>query len=182
MENALSTLKNGGILLHKTDTVWGLACDATNEKALNRIKNIKGRPDDKAFIILISDISQLNIYVDKVPDIAWDLVEFAEKPLTVIYPKAKNLPQCLLPADGSIAIRLVKDEHCKQLIYKFGKAIASTSANYTGNPTPKKYDQIEQQILDAVDFVEKIVGIEQSVEPSTMVKLGLNGDFAFIRK
>ncbi|MES2795559.1 MAG: L-threonylcarbamoyladenylate synthase [Bacteroidota bacterium] len=182
IEKMVASLKNGEIILHKTDTIWGLGCDASNEKALNRIKEIKERPSDKSFIILISDISQLNIYVDKVPDIAWDLVEFAEKPLTVVYPKGKNLPASALAEDGSIAIRLVKDVHCKELIYKFGKAIASTSANISGESSPTNFESINEAIKSKVDFIEHIEGKVPISNPSTIVKLGLNGDFSFIRK
>lgn len=182
IDNSLNTIKSGLVLLHKTDTIWGLACDATNVDAINKIKTIKNRPDDKAFIILISDISQLSIYVEKVPDIAWDLVEFAEKPLTVVYPKGKNLPKELLAQDGSVAIRLVKDEHCKNLIYRFGKAIASTSANISGDKSPEKFEDIDEKIIKSADFVEKLTEREFVNNPSTIVKLGLGGEYTVIRK
>lgn len=182
MDKSLFNIKNGGVILHKTDTIWGLGCDATNPNAINKIKTIKVRPDEKAFIILISDISQLSIYVDKVPDIAWDLVEFAENPLTVIYPKGKNLPAEAMAADGSIAIRLVKDDHCRQLIHKFGKAIASTSANISGEKSPQKFSEISPLIIESVDYVEPFSGPEISMKPSTIVKLGLGGEYTVIRK
>ncbi len=182
IEEMIINIKNGGIILHKTDTIWGLGCDASNANSLKKIKEIKVRPDDKSFIILISDISQLNIYVEKVPDIAWDIVEFAEKPLTVIYPKGKNLPQEIYASDGSIAIRLVKDEHCKQLIYKFGKAIASTSANISGDTPPTNFGEINEKIKGSVDFIEHTIGIESISQPSTIIKLGLGGEYTLIRK
>jgi L-threonylcarbamoyladenylate synthase len=182
MENINKILKDGGVILHKTDTIWGLACDATNEKAIEKLKIIKGRPDDKSFIILISDISQLSQYVDQVPDIAWDLVEFAEKPLTVIYPKGKNLAPNAMAQDGSVAIRLVKDDICQKLIYKYGRAIISTSANISGQPSPKNFNQIDDKIKESVDFIDELIGMDTALPPSTIVKLGLNGDFSFIRK
>lgn len=182
IQNTINALKKGGVILHKTDTIWGLACDADNEKAIEKIIKIKKRPADKSFILLISDITQLNIYVEKIPDIAWDIVEFAEKPLTVIYPKGKNLPLSVLASDGSIAIRVVKDKTCRDLIYKFGKAIVSTSANISGEKTPINFNEIKQEIKDEVDFIEQLVGQESISEPSTIVQLGLNGDFKFIRK
>ncbi len=182
IQKSIDTIKNGGILLHKTDTIWGLACDATNKDAIEKIRKIKIRPDDKSFILLISDINQLNIYVEKVPDIVWDLVEFAEKPLTVIYPKGKNLPPEALANDGSIAIRLVKEPNCRQLIYKFGKAIVSTSANISGENSPKIFSDIKKEILESVDYIEPLSGAETVTEPSTIVQLGINGDFRFIRK
>lgn len=182
MDKTIVAIKNGEIILHKTDTIWGLGCDATNEEALNKIKTLKERPDDKAFIILISDLSQLSVYVEKVPDIAWDLVEFAEKPLTVVYPKGKNLPAAVLAADGSIAVRLVKDENCKQLIHKFGKAIASTSANISGDKSPQKFEDISEKIKNGVDYIENFTGNETISNPSTIIKLGIGGEFEFIRK
>jgi L-threonylcarbamoyladenylate synthase len=182
ISKSVIAIKEGKTILHKTDTIWGLACDATNKTAIENIKKIKDRPDDKAFIILISDISQLSVYVEKVPDLAWDLVEFAEKPLTVIYPKGKNLPTEAMAADGSIAIRLVKEGPCHDLIYKFGKAIASTSANVSGGATPTNFQEIDEKIKKSVDYIENFDLIENLSAPSTIVKLGLNGDFSFIRK
>lgn len=182
IQNTINALKKGDVILHKTDTIWGLACDATNEKAIEKIIKIKKRPADKSFILLISDITQLNIYVEKIPDIAWDLVEFAEKPLTVIYPKGKNLPSSVMASDGSIAIRVVKDKMCRDLIYKFGRAIISTSANISGEKSPISFKEIKQEIKDEVDYIEQFVGQESISEPSTIVQLGLNGDFKFIRK
>jgi L-threonylcarbamoyladenylate synthase len=182
MENAIRILKEGGVILHQTDTIWGLACDASNEAAIQKLRNLKGRPDEKGFIILISDIGQLSQYVDKVPDIAWDLVEFAEKPLTVVYPKGKNLPSIAMADDGSVAVRLVKDDHCKMLIYKFKKALVSTSANISGSPSPLSFDQIDSKIKDSVDYILESTNIGSKAQVSTIVKLGLNGDFSFIRK
>lgn len=182
ISESLINIKNGKIILHKTDTIWGLACDASNENAVNKLKEIKDRPDDKAFILLISDISQLSIYVEKVPDIAWDLVEFAENPLTVIYPKGKNVPKTTLADDGSIAIRLVKSGSCKELIYRFGKAIVSTSANISGEKSPRNFNEISEKIKQSVDYIEHCNLPETEMKPSTIVKLGLNGDFSFIRK
>lgn len=182
ISESLFNIKNGKIILHKTDTIWGLACDASNENAVNKLKEIKDRPDDKAFILLISDISQLSIYVEKVPDIAWDLVEFAENPLTVIYPKGKNVPKTTLANDGSIAIRLVKNGPCKELIYRFGKAIVSTSANISGEKSPRNFNEISEKIKQSVDYIELSKLPETEMKPSTIVKLGINGDFSFIRK
>lgn len=182
IQNTINALKKGEIILHKTDTVWGLACDATDDKAIEKIINLKNRPADKSFILLVSDITQLNVYVEKIPDIAWDLVEFAEKPLTVIYPKGKNLPISVMASDGSIAIRVVKEKRCRDLIYKFGKAIISTSANISGEKTPITFSDIKQEIKDKVDYIEQLEGLESISEPSTIVQLGLNGDFKFIRK
>jgi L-threonylcarbamoyladenylate synthase len=179
---SLKILKEGGIILHKTDTVWGLAADARNEKAVAKIREIKHRPDHKSFIVLISSINQLSLYVQQVPDIAWDLVEFAEKPLTIVYKGAKNLPQEVIAQDGSIAIRLVKEGPCHDLIHKFERGIISTSANISGQPTPSVFTAISEEIKNAVDYIEPCQGPDLENSPSTIMSLEVDGTFTFIRK
>ena len=180
---ALQHLRQGDILLYPSDTIWGLGCDARNEKALDKIIDLKQRPDNKSFIVLISKIEQLSEYVIEVPEIAWNLVEFAEKPLTVIYPKGKSLPAKLMGEDGSIAIRLVKDEFCKGLVYKFERGIISTSANISGQPSPLKFDDISPEIISGVDYIlHNPKGENKNPQPSQIVKLGLGGEFEFIRR
>ncbi|MEA5141621.1 L-threonylcarbamoyladenylate synthase [Arcicella rigui] len=181
--DALQHLRKGNTLLYPSDTIWGLGCDSRNEKAVEKLYQLKQRPDNKAFIILISKIEQLSEYVTEVPEIAWNLVEFAEKPLTVIYPNGKNLAPNLLGEDGSIAIRLVKDEFCKGLVYKFERAIVSTSANLSGDVSPQKFEDISPKIIENVDYILKNPkGENKNAQPSQIVKLGLGGDFKFIRK
>jgi L-threonylcarbamoyladenylate synthase len=180
---ALQHLRKGDIILYPSDTIWGLGCDARNEKALDKIIELKQRPDSKSFIILISKIEQLSEYVVEVPEIAWNLVEFAEKPLTVIYPKGKSLPTKLMGADGSIAIRLVKDEFCKGLVYKFERGIVSTSANISGQPSPLKFDDISTEIINGVDYIlHNPKGENKNTQASQIIKLGLDFGFEFIRK
>jgi L-threonylcarbamoyladenylate synthase len=180
---ALQHLRKGETVLYPSDTIWGLGCDSRNEKAIEKLYQLKQRPENKSFIILISKIEQLSEYVVEVPEIAWTLVEFAEKPLTVIYPQGKNLPPNLLGADGSIAIRLVKDEFCKGLIYKFERAIVSTSANLSQQPSPKSFADIDPTIIENVGYILKNpAGESKNTQPSQIVKLGLGGDFEFIRK
>jgi L-threonylcarbamoyladenylate synthase len=180
---ALQTLRTGKTLLYPTDTVWGLGCDATNPIAVEQLYSLKQRPDHKAFIILISKIEQLSLYVEKVPDIAWDIVEFAEKPLTVVYPKAKNLAPNLIGEDGSIAIRLVKDEFCQGLVHRFGKAIVSTSANLSGEPSPKTFADISENIRNKVDYIlQPPPHLAMTGIASTIMKLGINGEVQFLRK
>ncbi|HXA01280.1 MAG TPA: L-threonylcarbamoyladenylate synthase [Cytophagaceae bacterium] len=183
INKAIEILKNGGVILYPTDTVWGLGCDASDASAIKKIFEIKKRPDHKAMIVLISEIGQLYDYVQKIPEIAWDLVDFAEEPLTVIYPQGKNVAPELLGEDGSIAVRLVRDEFCRKLISKFRKAIVSTSANLSGDPAPAGFAQINSAILSHVDYVvnwrqQKVSGSK----PSTIIKLELNGEIKFIRK
>jgi L-threonylcarbamoyladenylate synthase len=180
---AIQHLRKGDIILYPSDTIWGLGCDARNEKAIDKIIDLKQRPDNKSFIVLISKIEQLSEYVIEVPEIAWNLVEFAEKPLTVIYPKGKSLPAKLMGADGSIAIRLVKDEFCKGLVYKFERGIVSTSANISGQPSPLKFDDIAPEIINGVDYILKnSKGENKNTQPSQIIKLGLDFGFEFIRK
>ena len=179
---AIQTLKSGGVLLYPSDTIWGLGCDVRNDQAIDKILELKNRPASKGLIVLISKIEQLSEYVEQVPDLAWDLVEFAEDPLTIIYPKGKNVSHSLLGPDGSIAIRLVKDEFCKGLIYRYQRAIVSTSANLSGEPSPLNFAGIAPSIVDGVDYVLKnSAGEGAAKKASKIVQLGLHGDYKLIR-
>lgn len=183
INKALSVLKNGGIILYPTDTVWGLGCDATNVDAVNKLNAIKGRAADKSLIVLLDTDSKIQSYVNEVPEVAYDLIEYAESPLTVIFSNAKNLANNVPNADGSIGIRIPKHDFCQQLLQRFRKPIVSTSANVSGEPTPLFFDEIAEEIKEAVDYV---VNLEQQnhtpKKPSTIVKLGSGGQFEFIRK
>lgn len=180
---ALQSLKSGGVILYPSDTIWGLGCDARMDASIEKLFQIKNRPIDKGLILLISKIEQLNEYVEQVPDIAWDLVDFAEDPLTVIYPKGKNVSKHVLAPDGSIAIRLLKDEFCKGLVFRFQRAIVSTSANLSGEESPSHFSSINEQIKNQVDCIlQNPKGENKLIKPSKIVKLGLNGDYSLIRK
>ena len=179
---AIQTLKSGGVLLYHSYTIWGLGCDVRNEQAIDKILELKNRPSTKGLIVLISKIEQLSEYVEQVPDLAWDLVEFAEDPLTIIYPKGKNVSPTLLGTDGSIAIRLVKDEFCKGLIYRYQRAIVSTSANLSGDPSPLNFASIAPSIVSGVDGILKNpAGDGPAKKASKIVQLGLHGDYKLIR-
>jgi L-threonylcarbamoyladenylate synthase len=179
---AIQTLKAGGVLLYPSDTIWGLGCDARNEEAIEKILELKNRPANKGLILLISKIEQLSEYVEQVPDIAWDLVEFAEDPLTVIYPKGKNVSPLLLGPDGSIAIRLLKDEFCKGLVYRYQRGIVSTSANLSGEPSPLNFAGIAPSIVSGVTGIMKNpAGEGPAKKASKIVQLGLHGDYKLIR-
>lgn len=175
-------LKNGKTILYPTDTIWGLGCDATDANAVNQIYKIKMRPPQKSMIILIDIVDRLFDYVTNVPPMAVDLVNIVRKPLSVIYPNAKNLPKNVIAADGSIAIRMVKTDFCKEVIRIFGKPIVSTSANITGNPTPMHFSEISQTIIKSVDFVVD-KAMETSIEPkaSTIARFKEDGEFEIIR-
>ncbi|WMJ74756.1 L-threonylcarbamoyladenylate synthase [Cytophagaceae bacterium ABcell3] len=183
VKKTVEHLKAGKVVLYPTDTIWGLGCDATNEEAVKKIYSVKERAESKALIILIGEIHQLYYYAEEVPEIAWDIVEFSEKPLTIIYPKGKNLAPSLMNEDGSIAIRLVQDEFCQRVIKKLGKALVSTSANISTQPSPQNFSEISQEVIDRVDYVVDHRRNETAkATPSTIMKLGLNGEVSFIRK
>ncbi len=180
---AIQHLRKGNTLLYPSDTIWGLGCDARDEKGVQKIIDLKQRPENKSFILLISKLEQLSQYVNEVPEIAWNLVEFSENPLTVIYPKGKNVAPNILAKDGSIAIRMVKDEFCKGLVYKFERAIVSTSANLSGEASPTSFATISSSIIEKVDYIlHNPAGETPSGKPSQIVKLGLDYGFEFIRK
>ncbi len=180
---ALQVLQRGGIILYPTDTVWGIGCDATNAEAVNMIYEIKQREDSKSMIILLDSVSRLQQYVDVIPDIAWDLVELADKPLTVIYPGAKNLAPNLPADDHSIGIRIVRDEFCKKLIERFRKPLVSTSANISGQPAPAIFSEIPHRIINAVDYVVAWrQGDSTRSNPSGIIKIGPKGEIEIIRE
>ena len=181
--DAIASLKSGGVILYPSDTIWGLGCDARMDASIEKIFAIKNRPENKGLILLISKIEQLNEYVEQVPEIAWDLVDFAEDPLTVIYPKGKNVSPHLLGPEGSIAIRLVKDEFCKGLVYRYQRGIVSTSANLSGEPSPQSFGDITNQIKEQVDYIleNPMLKSNPMAKPSKIVQLGLGGEYTLIR-
>ncbi|KQS35921.1 L-threonylcarbamoyladenylate synthase [Pedobacter sp. Leaf194] len=183
INKALEILKSGGVILYPTDTIWGLGCDASNPEAVDKILKIKNRPAEKSLIVLLDVDSKIQSYVTEVPEIAYDLIEYAENPLTIIFSGAKNLAQNVINEDGSVGIRIVKHDFCTPLIQRFRKPIVSTSANLSGEPSPKNFDDISAEIIDGVDYV---VDFEQesrtSKKPSTIMKLSPGGQFEFIRK
>jgi L-threonylcarbamoyladenylate synthase len=181
--DAITSLKSGGVLLYPSDTIWGLGCDARMDASIEKLFDIKNRPENKGLILLISKIEQLSEYVEQVPEIAWDLVEFAEDPLTVIYPKGKNVSKYMLGPDGSIAIRLVKDEFCKGLVYRYQRGIVSTSANISGTPSPTDFESIDESIKSRVDYILKPENADKKgvLKSSKIIKLGLGGEYTMIR-
>ena len=178
-----NVLKNNGVILYPTDTIWGLGCDATSPEAVQKIINIKKRSSEKNFIVLLDSESRLQTYVEQVPEQAWTLIEFSEKPLTIIYEKAKNLPHELIAEDGSIAIRVTKDDFCKYLIGALRKPIVSTSANFSGQPSPASFRDIDPEIVNGVDYAANWRRREKmNNPPSTIIRLRTNGEIEFIRR
>ncbi|WP_316807072.1 L-threonylcarbamoyladenylate synthase [Pedobacter agri] len=183
INKALEVIKNGGVILYPTDTIWGLGCDATNAAAVDKLLKIKNRPAEKSLIVLLDVDSKLQSYVKEIPEVAYDLIEYAENPLTIIFSDAKNLADNVINADGSVGIRIVKHDFCTPLIQRFRKPIVSTSANLSGKPSPKFFDDIDPEILDAVDYVVDFEQENRNIKkPSTIMKLTPSGQFEFIRK
>ncbi|MEF8811626.1 MAG: L-threonylcarbamoyladenylate synthase, partial [Bacteroidales bacterium] len=166
-----------------TDTIWGLGCDATNPEAVEKIYRIKERDPNKSMLILVDYPARVERYVEDMPDIAWDLIEVTNKPLTIIYHQAQNLAENLVASDGSIGIRVVQDKFCQQLITRFGRPVVSTSANLANQPAPANFKEIDRTIIDSVDYVVKWRQNEtKKSSPSGIIKLGPGGEVEVIRE
>lgn len=152
LTQAIETLQSGGTLLYPTDTIWGIGCDATNPEAIKKIFNIKKREQNKSLIILVESEKRLQDLVD-VPEMAWQIIDLSVKPVTIVYENPKNLPKELLAEDGSIGIRIVKNDYCKKLISKLNKPLVSTSANLSGQKSPMKFSDISDEIKNSVDYI-----------------------------
>ncbi len=182
INNSLNVLKKGGNILYPTDTVWGIGCDATNAKAVSKIFAIKSRAEKKSFIILLDDVESIKNYVEKIPLQVNDLILNYNRPLTIVFPGAKNLAKNLISDDGTIAIRIVQHSFCKNLIKELGKPLVSTSANVSGTPTPNLFREISDFIKDKVGYV---VNIDQHklipTSPSTVIKIDVTGNYEILR-
>ena len=143
-------MREGGVILYPTDTIWGIGCDATNEDAVRRVYEIKQRQDSKAMLVLVDSSVKVDFYVRDVPEVAWDLIDLADKPLTIIYSGARNLAANLLAEDGSVGIRVTNEDFSKRLCQQFRKAIVSTSANISGQPSPKNFSEISEEVLSLI--------------------------------
>src|SRR6195952_5345776 len=180
---ALKVLQEGGIILYPTDTIWGIGCDATNTAAIEKIYRLKQRDETKSMIILLDTENKLESYISDVNPLAYDLIEYAENPLTLVMPGAKNISPALISSDGSIGIRVAKHPFCEQLIQRLRKPLVSTSANISGSPSPQYFSQIDQEIIDGVDYVVDIDQHDMEIKnPSTIMRLSPNGSFEFLRR
>ena len=183
IKNAIKVLREGGVILYPTDTVWGIGCDATNAEAVARVYQIKHRDDSKALICLVDSDARLQRYVRNVPAVAWDLIDAVTKPTTVILDGAVNLASNLIAEDGSIALRITKEPFSHELCYRFQKALVSTSANISGEPAAQNYKDISQEILNSVDYVCWTRRQEhKSHKPSSIIRLKPDGEMTIIRK
>lgn len=183
IKKAVEVMKNGGVILYPTDTVWGIGCDATNAEAVAKVYKIKQRDDSKALICLVDSDARLQRYVRNAPEVAWNVMELATKPTTVIFDEAVNLAHNLIAEDGSIAMRITNEEFSKELCYRFQKPIVSTSANISGQPAAQNYCDISEELLNAVDYVCFSRRQEHKPHtPSSIIKIKNNGEIDIIRK
>ena len=181
LENTLKALREGGLILYPTDTVWGIGCDATNEEAVKKVYTLKQREDHKALICLVANDAMLERHVKKVPDVAYDIIDLATKPTTIIYDAPRGVAPNLVGKDDTLAIRIASDKFCKYLIGAFKKPIVSTSANISGAPTPGSFSEIDPNILKGVDYVVNLRREESKGVPSSIIKLGNDGTVKIIR-
>ncbi|WP_075603423.1 L-threonylcarbamoyladenylate synthase [Saccharicrinis aurantiacus] len=183
LKKAIEVLQNGGLILYPTDTVWGIGCDATNPEAVKKIYDLKQREDSKSMLVLLDSDAKLPSYMQEVPEMAYDLIELSEKPITIIFPGAKNLANNLIGEDGTIGIRVSSEQFSQQLCARFKKPIVSTSANINGEDSPQNFGQISEEIKAGVDYV---VGFRQdetsNPPPSSIMKLGVDGQIQIIRE
>ncbi len=183
IKKAAKVLQEGGIILYPTDTVWGIGCDATNPEAVKKVYELKRREDSKAMLVLVDSPVKIDFYVDQAPEIAFDLIDLATKPLTVIYPNARNLAENLIAEDGSVGIRITKERFSHGLCKFFRKAIVSTSANVSGMPTPAIFSEISEDIKNGVDYIVNFRQDETNTpSPSGIIKLGEGGLVSVIRE
>ena len=182
IRRAIEVMNKGGIILYPTDTIWGLGCDATNADAVRRIYDIKQRTDAKALISLVDSETKVQFYVKEVPEVAWDVMELSERPMTVVFDGGRNLAPNLLAEDGSVAIRITKEAFSKELCMRMKRAIVSTSANISGQPAPRCFSEISEEIKAAVDYICTSRQDEPPTQTaSSIIKLGVGGEVTIIR-
>lgn len=182
IRQAVETLRRGGLILYPTDTVWGIGCDATNEEAVRRIFALKQRAEAKAMLCLVDSANRLQRYVRWVPDVAWDLIEFAERPLTLILDGAVNLAPSLIAEDGSVGLRVTRETISHELCYRFQKAVVSTSANISGQPAAAIFNEIDPAVIAGVDYVMRSRQNDtKPARPSQIMRLKADGEFKVLR-
>jgi L-threonylcarbamoyladenylate synthase len=182
IQKSIEVLKSGGTILYPTDTVWGIGCDATNPKAIKKVYSIKKRSTEKPLILLMNNVDLLLNYVESVPQIAYKIINTASRPTTIIYNNPINLPNMLIH-QNTIAIRVIQDSNLKELLNIFAKPITSTSANITGNQTPDKLENIDNDIKNAVDYIipESFMNRPVATKASKLIKLSNNSKIEVIR-
>ncbi|MDB5002336.1 MAG: tsaC 2 [Mucilaginibacter sp.] len=180
---AFKVVQDGGIILYPTDTIWGIGCDAANTEAVKKIYRLKQRDEAKSMIILLDTDNKLASYIQEVPELAYNLIEYAENPLTLIMPGARNISPALIANDGSVGIRVSNHPFCQGLIQRLRRPLVSTSANISGKPSPQYFSQIDQEVIDGVDYVVDVDQHSMEIKnPSTIMRLAPDGRFEFIRR
>ncbi|HEX2936804.1 MAG TPA: L-threonylcarbamoyladenylate synthase [Bacteroidales bacterium] len=183
IQKAAEILRKGGIILYPTDTIWGIGCDATNVEAVKKVYQLKQREEHKCMLVLVDHIDRIGRYVKEIPDLAIQLIEVNDLPMTIIYPGAVNLASNLISPDGTIGIRVVNDDFCQKLIRKLNKPIVSSSANISGQASPAFFNEVSDEIKNAVDYiVEWHQNDTTKHTPSQIIKVGLNGEVEILRK
>ena len=183
VKKAVEVLRQGGVILYPTDTIWGLGCDATNETAVKKVYDIKRRAETKSMLVLIDSPAKLQAYVSEIPDMAWELIELTTKPLTIIYPGARNLASNLINDDNTIGIRVTEEAFSKKLCEMFRKPVVSTSANISGEKSPALFADISKEIISQVDYVVNYRRDEdQPAKASSIIKLGVKNEIQIIRE
>lgn len=181
LKEAVEGLKAGKTLLYPTDTIWGIGCLSNNDAAIQRIKAIKKRPEDKSFIVLVNNVAMLERHVREIPDVCYDIIDYSEKPTTIIYDDPIGVSTGLLAKDGSLGIRVTKDAMCQKIIQQIRQPLVSTSANTSGNPSPSSFHSIEDEIKEGVDMILEHRLEEEQSHPSSILKIGNNNNVQVIR-
>jgi L-threonylcarbamoyladenylate synthase len=182
VHNAYEIIKNGGIILYPTDTVWGIGCDATNEEAVKKIYALKQRAESKSMIVLVNGERMMHQVFNEIPEVAWQILDFSENPTTLILDKPKNVAKNLIAEDNSLAVRMVNEPFCFKLMERMKKPLVSTSANISGIFTPKSFKEISPEIIKGVDYVVNLHHDKICKNPSTIIKLSLDSRVKVIRK
>jgi len=183
LKESLKVLKEEGIILYPTDTIWGLGCDATSPSAVAKIFKIKSRQESSSLIILVNGLSMLERYVKEIPQVAYHLTSVSDSPLTIIYPGGRNLAEAAYAGDGSVGIRICNDDFCNELISRFRKPIVSTSANKTGEPPPSNFSEINKSVINSADYAVRYRQEDKrKYSASPVIKVERNGVFKILRQ
>lgn len=182
VHNAFEVIKNGGIILYPTDTIWGIGCDATNEEAVRKIYALKQREETKSMIVLMNGDRMLHSVFHNIPEVAWQILELSENPTTLILDQPKNVAKNIIAPDNTLGMRLVKEPFCFKLMERMKRPLVSTSANISGAPSPQSFKEISPDILQGVDYVVQLHHDKVNAKPSTIIKLTQDAQVTVIRK
>ncbi|WP_264550331.1 L-threonylcarbamoyladenylate synthase [Flavobacterium sp. N2820] len=182
VHNAYEVIKNGGIILYPTDTVWGIGCDATNEEAVKKIYALKQREESKSMIVLMNGERMMYTVFKDIPEVAWQILDLSERPTTLILDKPRNVAKNIIAEDNTLGVRIVTEPFCFKLMERMKKPLVSTSANISGMFTPKTFKEISPEIIKGVDYVVNLQHDKVCKNPSTIIKLGLDSQVKVIRK